>query len=89
LKEVLEHLEKAKHVKPGQHPEIITGVKRKHTTGPKIYSHKSILWRLPYWKDLKLAHNLDVMHIEKMYVKTFFAHYSMYRARPRTRLMPG
>jgi hypothetical protein len=35
------------HVKPGQHPEIITGVKRKRTKGPKIYSRKSILWRLP------------------------------------------
>jgi hypothetical protein len=23
------------------------------------------LWKLPYWKDLKLRHNLDVMHIEK------------------------
>jgi hypothetical protein len=65
LKEVLEHLEKVKHVKPGQHPETITGVKRKRAKGPKIYSRKSILWRLPHWKDLKLAHNLDVMHIEK------------------------
>ena len=23
------------------------------------------LWKLPYWKHLKLRHNLDVMHIEK------------------------
>ncbi|KAL1225023.1 hypothetical protein V5N11_002802 [Cardamine amara subsp. amara] len=28
--------------------------------------HKeSIFWELPYWKDLNLRHNLDVMHIEK------------------------
>jgi len=28
--------------------------------------HKqSIFWQLPYWKDLLLWHNLDVMHIEK------------------------
>ncbi|KAG7559517.1 Transposase-associated domain [Arabidopsis thaliana x Arabidopsis arenosa] len=28
--------------------------------------HKeSILWQLPYWVDLNLRHNLDVMHIEK------------------------
>ena len=28
--------------------------------------HKqSIFWELPYWKDHKLRHNLDVMHIEK------------------------
>jgi len=26
---------------------------------------KSIFWELPYWKDLLLCHNLDVMHIEK------------------------
>ncbi|KAL0899329.1 hypothetical protein Bca101_083290 [Brassica carinata] len=26
---------------------------------------KSIFWELPYWKDLLLRHNLDVMHIEK------------------------
>ena len=23
------------------------------------------MWDLPYWADLKLRHNLDVMHIEK------------------------
>ncbi|XP_024009341.1 uncharacterized protein LOC112084441 [Eutrema salsugineum] len=28
--------------------------------------HKeSIFWELPYWRDLNLRHNLDVMHIEK------------------------
>ncbi|CAM8890367.1 unnamed protein product [Rhodiola kirilowii] len=26
---------------------------------------KSIFWELPYWVDIKLRHNLDVMHIEK------------------------
>ncbi|XP_010507019.1 PREDICTED: uncharacterized protein LOC104783577 [Camelina sativa] len=28
------------------------------------YKH-SIFWVLPYWKDLLLKHNLDVMHVEK------------------------
>ncbi|XP_020878682.1 uncharacterized protein LOC110227712 isoform X2 [Arabidopsis lyrata subsp. lyrata] len=28
---------------------------------------KSIFWQLPYWKDLLLRHNLDVMHIEKFF----------------------
>jgi hypothetical protein len=42
-----------------------TGRKRKRDVGPKIYSRKSVLWRLPYWIHLKLPHNLDVMHIEK------------------------
>ena len=26
---------------------------------------KRIFWELPYWKDLLLRHNLDVLHIEK------------------------
>ena len=26
---------------------------------------QSIFWKLPYWKDLKVRHCLDVMHIEK------------------------
>ena len=30
-----------------------------------IYKRKSAWWGLPYWKDLLLPHNLDVMHIEK------------------------
>jgi hypothetical protein len=29
------------------------------------------LWDLPYWTDLKLCHNLDVMHIEK-YICEYF-----------------
>lgn len=31
----------------------------------KNFTKQSILFELPYWKDLKLPHNLDVMHIEK------------------------
>ncbi|XP_066396301.1 uncharacterized protein [Miscanthus floridulus] len=64
LEEVLEELEKVKDVRPGKHPEII-GNKRKHNEGLRIYSRKVGLWRLPYWKHLKLPYNLDVMHIEK------------------------
>jgi hypothetical protein len=30
-----------------------------------IYNRKVGWWSLPYWKDLLLRHNLDVMHIEK------------------------
>ncbi|XP_020874109.1 uncharacterized protein LOC110226513 [Arabidopsis lyrata subsp. lyrata] len=31
--------------------------------------HKeSILWELPYWKDLNLRHNIDVMHTEKNFL---------------------
>jgi len=62
--EVEQKLEKVKDVRPGKQPDI-TGNKRKRSDGPKIYSRKAGLWRLPYWKHLKLPHNLDVMHIEK------------------------
>ena len=64
LDEIEQELEKVKDVRPGKHPDI-TGNKRKRNEGPKIYSHKSGLWKLPYWKHLKIPHNLDVMHIEK------------------------
>jgi hypothetical protein len=30
-----------------------------------LWKKKSIFFRLPYWKDNLLRHNLDVMHIEK------------------------
>jgi len=30
-----------------------------------VWKKKSIFFRLPYWKNNLLRHNLDVMHIEK------------------------
>jgi hypothetical protein len=30
-----------------------------------VWKKKSVFFRLPYWKDNLLRHNLDVMHIEK------------------------
>ncbi|XP_057247115.1 uncharacterized protein LOC125494440 [Beta vulgaris subsp. vulgaris] len=30
-----------------------------------LWKKQSIFWKLPYWKDLKVRHCLDVMHIEK------------------------
>ena len=39
--------------------------KQKHGEEPVIYNQKIAWWGLPYWKDLLLPHNLDVMHIEK------------------------
>lgn len=62
IEEVQEELEKVKDVRPGKHPAT---KKRKRNEGPVIFSRKVGLWRLPYWKYLKLPHNLDVMHIEK------------------------
>ena len=62
LQEVLEELKMVKDVCPGKH-----GGKRKQKHGeePMIYNKKSAWWGLPYWKDLLLPHNPDVMHIEK------------------------
>ncbi|KAG7588624.1 putative transposase Ptta/En/Spm plant [Arabidopsis suecica] len=37
----------------------------KKVDGYGQWHKESILWQLPYWVDLTLRHNLDVMHIEK------------------------
>lgn len=37
-----------------------------------IWKKKSIFFRLPYWKDNLLRHNLDVMHIEKNVMDNIF-----------------
>jgi hypothetical protein len=65
-KELLEQLEKVKHVRTRNNPALPPR-KRKcgDDRGPKIFSRKVLLWMLPYWKDLLLPYNLDVMHIEK------------------------
>jgi hypothetical protein len=42
-----------------------TPTKKKQVTNEKVWKNKSIFFRLPYWKDNLLRHNLDVMHIEK------------------------
>ncbi|XP_066341736.1 uncharacterized protein [Miscanthus floridulus] len=63
--ETLEALERVKDVSPGK-PEGSKKRKRgQKDQEPKLFSRKSALWKLPYWKHLKLPHNLDVMHIEK------------------------
>ena len=62
--EVAELLERVSHIQLGLKD---TRLKRKE--GDKgervIYNRKAGWWKLPYWKDLLLPHNLDVMHIEK------------------------
>lgn len=39
----------------------------------EIWSRMVSLWKLPYWKKLKLRHNLDVMHIEKNICESLIA----------------
>ncbi|KAK6773101.1 hypothetical protein RDI58_028339 [Solanum bulbocastanum] len=43
------------------------GKKRKRNVSTKAYNwrKKSIFFQLPYWKSLRLRHNLDMMHIER------------------------
>ncbi|XP_071683434.1 uncharacterized protein [Lolium perenne] len=57
--ELKEQLDRVRHVIPGKLQK-----KRKCEDG-QCWSRRSCLWDLTYWEDLKLRHNLDVMHIEK------------------------
>ena len=59
-------LEKVRHITPGNHPGNGSR-KRKHGREEErlLFTRRSTLWDLEYWKDLDLWHNLDVMHIEK------------------------
>ncbi|CAN6713228.1 unnamed protein product [Malus baccata var. baccata] len=41
------------------------GVSNPRLTTHLNWTHKSMLFELPYWSKLKLRHNLDLMHIEK------------------------
>ena len=68
--ELLEELEKVRHVKPGIKQKESRKRKRSaldsdKTASVKIWSRRVCLWDLEYWKNLKVRHNLDVMHIEK------------------------
>ena len=45
----------------GKHPSN----KKKQLIGEPNWSKVSILYKLPCWKNKKLKHNIDVMHVEK------------------------
>lgn len=66
MEELMAELERVKHVRPGKQQG---SRKRKRSNLDKdhvvIWSRMVSLWKLPYWKNLKLRHNLDIMHIEK------------------------
>jgi hypothetical protein len=40
-------------------------IKRKEEEVADKRWKKSILWELPYWKDLAVRHSIDVMHVKK------------------------
>ena len=49
------------------------GTSREHTSSKKIpYAGKSCLWNLPYFDELLLPHNIDVMHTEKNGAEAIF-----------------
>lgn len=60
--DVLSQLELVEVRKFGKNPN---NKKRKRTQIELNWSKRSIFFELPYWRTLKLRHNLDVMHIEK------------------------
>ncbi|XP_039794861.1 uncharacterized protein LOC120660402 isoform X2 [Panicum virgatum] len=62
MDELNEQLARVSHVKPGNHPD---NKKRKRQDEGQCWKRRASLWDLPYWSNLKLRHNLDVMHIEK------------------------
>jgi hypothetical protein len=76
-----------KHVKLGKHPNN-NKRKRDANDGP-CWKKRSCLWDLLYWTDLKLHHNLDVMHIGKKYVSTSLVHFLVFQESPRIVLMLG
>jgi hypothetical protein len=64
-KEVAEKVERVKDFEHGKNPIISRKRKRATVPGEPTWHLKVSLHHLPYWPELKLAHNLDVMHIEK------------------------
>lgn len=59
---ILDQLDRLPDVKFGKHSN-----NKKRPCDPTVlnWTKISILYELPYWKNQKLQHNLDVMHIEK------------------------
>ena len=60
-----------------------------HTVVKGGWKKRSICFELPYWKSLYVRHFLDVMHIEKMYLKVLLVHYSILKESLRMALKQG
>ncbi|KAG7548238.1 Transposase-associated domain [Arabidopsis suecica] len=54
---------RTKDVGGNGHEKKMAGYGKEHN-----WHKESILWELPYWKDLNLRHNIDVMHTEKNFL---------------------
>ncbi|CAM9000218.1 unnamed protein product [Rhodiola kirilowii] len=66
-REVFERVRNLKYIWEQGTNEVLEGYGVWHN-----WTKKSILWELPYWVDIKLRHNLDVMHIEKNFFENLF-----------------
>ncbi|KAJ9547179.1 LOW QUALITY PROTEIN: hypothetical protein OSB04_019722 [Centaurea solstitialis] len=51
----------------GKHPRF-GGMKRKRDAKELNWTKRSIFFELEYWSSLELKHNMDVMHVKKMFV---------------------
>ncbi|XP_028060576.1 uncharacterized protein LOC114264176 [Camellia sinensis] len=61
--QILEQIDSGTYKPYGKHPQNRKRQRNEHQN--LNWSKRSIMFDLPYWKTLKLRHNLDVMHIEK------------------------
>ncbi|CAL5406572.1 unnamed protein product [Camellia sinensis] len=61
--QILEQIDSATYKPYGKHPQNRKRQRNEHQN--LNWNKRSIMFDLPYWKTLKLRHNLDVMHIEK------------------------
>ena len=58
---IQEQLDRMSNIILGKH----LSSKKRQLIGEPNWSKVSILYKLPYWKNKKLKHNIDVMHVEK------------------------
>ncbi|XP_030936487.1 uncharacterized protein LOC115961691 [Quercus lobata] len=58
---IQEQLDRMPNIILGKHPSN----KKRQLIGEPNWSKVSILYKLPYWKNKKFKHNIDVMHVEK------------------------
>nr|XP_023899147.1 uncharacterized protein LOC112011004 [Quercus suber] len=61
VEKIQEQLDRMPNIILGKHPSN----KKKQLIGEPNWSKASILYKLPYWKNKKLKHNIDVMCVEK------------------------
>jgi hypothetical protein len=65
IRKVHRQFEKVPRGSEGKNQHIPNLTKQKLMNRKIFYKRRATLWDLPYWKTLKLRHNIDVMHMEK------------------------